>query len=104
MSGYPKHRYSFIWPFESYDKYQSFMNWLICDTLIILIKIKLLRIRKQILVCHFQLTVYPHRLQKLIASTLGYFYAPNFGKVEGAYCFGLVHLSKQILREGFEIS
>ena len=24
---------------------------------------------------------------------LHFFYAPNFEKVEGAYCFGLVHLS-----------
>ena len=36
------------------------------------------------------------------------FYAPNFEKVEGAFCFGLVrpcvHPSVTSLREGFEIS
>ena len=30
----------------------------------------------------------------LIANTS--FYAPNFGKVEGAYCFGLVHPSEKL--------
>ena len=38
-----------------------------------------------------------------------YFYAPNFGKVEGAYCFGLVSPSvctsiHNLLRYSFEIS
>ena len=37
-----------------------------------------------------------------------YFYAPNFGKVEGAYCFRLVRLSvhplQNLLRYSFEIS
>ena len=31
------------------------------------------------------------------------FYAPNFGKVEGAYCFGLVRISKTITAGSFRL-
>ena len=44
-----------------------------------------------------------HRLLCLLKMFF-FFYAPNFEKVEGEYCFGLVRPSVTNLRYGFEIS